>query len=132
MPASFFDTNLLLYPVSTDARKAASAISLIPDGATISVRLLNEHVNLGRKKLAMNWDEIATLLAPMRLALEVLDLARAMHDHRVALARRYQLAPDDAMTVAAALNAGCETLWSQDMHDGLNVEARVTIRNPFA
>lgn len=48
------------------------------------------------------------------------------------LAERYQLSLYDGMIVAAALDAGCDTLWSEDMHDGLVVETQLTICNPFA
>jgi len=34
------------------------------------------------------------------------------------------------MIVAAAQLAGCTTLYSEDMHDGLTID-RLTIRNPF-
>ena len=38
----------------------------------------------------------------------------------------------DAMIVASALVAGCTTLWSEDMQDGLLVEGQLRIINPFA
>ena len=47
-------------------------------------------------------------------------------------ARRYKIAFYDAAIVAAALLADCDTLWSEDMHDGLVIDGRLTIRNPFA
>ena len=47
-------------------------------------------------------------------------------------AGRYGLSVYDAMMVAAALLAGCATLWSEDMQDGLPVEGRLRIVNPFA
>jgi predicted nucleic acid-binding protein len=37
----------------------------------------------------------------------------------------------DALILAAALEEGCDTLYSEDMQDGQSVGA-VTIRNPFA
>jgi predicted nucleic acid-binding protein len=36
------------------------------------------------------------------------------------------------MIVATALLAGCTTLWSEDMHDGLVVDGQLHIRNPFS
>jgi len=36
------------------------------------------------------------------------------------------------MIAAAALLAGCSTLWSEDMQDGLLIEGRLRIVNPFA
>ena len=57
-----------------------------------------------------------------------------MQTHQVgrALAEKYQLSVYDAMFVSAALIAGCMTLWSEDMHNGLLIENRLRIVNPFA
>jgi predicted nucleic acid-binding protein len=49
-----------------------------------------------------------------------------------ALAERYGLSVYDAMIVASALIAGCTTLWSEAMQDGLLVEGELRIMNPFA
>jgi predicted nucleic acid-binding protein len=35
------------------------------------------------------------------------------------------------MIVAAALIAGCETLYSEDMQDGLRIDRQLRILNPF-
>lgn len=35
------------------------------------------------------------------------------------------------MIVAAALSNDCETLWSEDMHEGLVVDGRLRIASPF-
>lgn len=47
------------------------------------------------------------------------------------LAKRYQLSVYDAMIAAAALEAGCTTLASEDLSAGQRFEGRLTIRNPF-
>jgi predicted nucleic acid-binding protein len=47
------------------------------------------------------------------------------------LRERYQLAYWDSLVVAATLAAGCSTLYSEDMHDGLVVDDTLTIANPF-
>ncbi len=46
--------------------------------------------------------------------------------------QRHSFAFFDALIVAAALLAGCKTLWSGDMQDGQLVNRKLTIRNPFA
>jgi predicted nucleic acid-binding protein len=38
----------------------------------------------------------------------------------------------DALVIAAALEARCATLYSEDLQDGHRIEGRLTIRNPFA
>jgi predicted nucleic acid-binding protein len=48
------------------------------------------------------------------------------------LAERYGFSIYDAMIVASALVAGCTTLWSEDMQNGLLVENKLRIVNPFA
>jgi predicted nucleic acid-binding protein len=35
------------------------------------------------------------------------------------------------MIVAAALLADCDVLWSDDMQDGLEIEERLRVNNPF-
>ena len=49
----------------------------------------------------------------------------------LALAERYGLSVYDAMIAASALHAECDTLWSEDMHDGLVIEDQLRIVNPF-
>jgi predicted nucleic acid-binding protein len=38
----------------------------------------------------------------------------------------------DTLVIAAALEAGCATLYSEDLHDGQTIDGQLTIRNPFA
>ena len=35
------------------------------------------------------------------------------------------------MIVASAMEHGCDTIWSEDMHNGLVIENRLRILNPF-
>ncbi len=39
--------------------------------------------------------------------------------------------PDDSLIVAAALDAGCDTLYSEDMQHSQVVEDRLRLVNPF-
>jgi len=47
------------------------------------------------------------------------------------LAERYGLSIYDAMIAASALGADCDRLWSEDMQDGMAIESRLRIVNPF-
>ena len=60
------------------------------------------------------------------------NLGAGQHDIGRALGERYGFSVYDAMIVAAALEHGCTTLYSEDMHDGLVIEGRLHIVNPFA
>ena len=67
----------------------------------------------------------------MRGKCEIVPLTLETHMRGIAYAERYKLAIYDSMIVAAAVTAGCTTLYSEDMHDGLVIDG-VTVRNPFA
>ena len=60
------------------------------------------------------------------------DVTLRTHEAGRALAERYGFSVYDAMIVAAALIAGCTTLWTEDMHTGLLVEGQLRLVNPFA
>jgi predicted nucleic acid-binding protein len=47
------------------------------------------------------------------------------------IAERYRLSVYDAMIVAAAVLAGVRVLYTEDLQDGLRVNDRLAIRNPF-
>lgn len=132
MSAAFFDTNVLVYAFGTDPR-AERAAELMQAGGWIGVQSLNELANVLRRKQRFTWDEVDLAIASVRRACPppvVCDALVQMQGFR--LARRYGFSIYDAMIVAAALAAGCDTLWSEDMHDGLVVDGLLTIRNPFA
>lgn len=65
------------------------------------------------------------------IANDAKDRTLATHEAGVALARRYQLSVYDAMIAAAALEAGCTTLLSEDFSAGRRFGGRLRVRNPF-
>ncbi len=131
MPGSFIDTNILVYLASADPAKAERAEALVGLGGAISVQVLNELANVARRKMSLSWAETNEWLALFRSLLEVRPLTVEVHEAGLALAERYGLSIYDAMITASALEAGCDTLWSDDMQDGLLVETTLRITNPF-
>ncbi|MBN8508777.1 MAG: PIN domain-containing protein [Burkholderiales bacterium] len=128
----FFDTNVVLYLLSADTTKADRAEELLAPGGTISVQVLNEFVAVASRKLRMSLAEVREVLAPVRAVCAVEPITLETHDRALHVAARYGLSIYDALIVAAALLAGCRTLHTEDMQDGLVIERRLTIRNPFA
>lgn len=131
MSAEFADTNIVLYLLD-DGPKADRAEAILTRGPRISVQVLNEALVNCRRKAGLNWDETDAFLAGVRALCPVEGLTLQTHDAGRALAARYGLSVYDAMIVASALLAGCTTLWSEDMQDGLLVEGQLRITNPFA
>jgi predicted nucleic acid-binding protein len=132
MPGSFFDTNVLLYLASGDDAKAERAEQLLASGGTISVQVLNEIANVASRKMRFSWERTHRLLAQIRLLLPaIVPMTLETHVVGLRLAERYNLSIYDGMIGASALGANCDTLWSEDMHDGLVMDRRLTVLNPF-
>lgn len=131
MASGFLDSNVLIYAFSNDER-AAVAYELLEARPTISVQGLNEFVHVARRKLAMDWQEVRDAIAALRvLCPTILPIDLAVHDEALRITERYGYSMFDALVVASALQAGCETLWSEDMQDGMVVDGRLRIANPF-
>ena len=128
---AFIDTNILLYLLSEDSNKADRAETIVRTGGTISVQILNELANVSHRKLAMSWIEINELLSLIRSLCSIEPLTIETHDLGILKAERYKLSVYDAMIVAAALLVGCDTLYSEDMQDGLLIDDQLRICNPF-
>ena len=132
MTLAFFDSNVLVYALGAD-RKAELARSRLDEGGRISVQSLNEFANVARRKAKLDWTEIGELSRALQYRFApVLPVTEALHRESLRLSDRYQFAFYDALIVAAALETGCDTLYSEDMHAGLVIDGRLTITNPFA
>jgi len=131
MPDSFFDTDVLVCLASGDRVKADKAEALLDAGGAISVQVLNELTNVGRRKMRMSWHDTRAFLSLLRDLLTVHPVTLNTHEMGLGLAERYNLSIYDAMIAASALHAECDTLWSEDMQHGLAIDGRLRIINPF-
>jgi predicted nucleic acid-binding protein len=127
----FFDTNVILYLLSGDDARADRAEKELSAGGVVSVQVLNEFASVASRKLKMSIAEIREVLATIRAVCTIVPISEETHDVGLQVAERYGLSVYDAMIVAAALLAGCETLVSEDMQDGQVLEGRLQVRNPF-
>ena len=127
----FFDTNVVLYLFSADVVKADRAEALLAEGGVISVQVLNELASVARRKLAMTWSDVGEMLTQARVVCRVEALTVKTHTRGVAIAEHHNLSIYNAMILAAAPDAGCSVIYTEDLQDGSVVEGRLTIRNPF-
>ena len=128
--SAFFDTNILVYAQQT-GRKADRARALFAGGGKISVQVLNEFTAVSRRKQRKDWREIAEAISDVLTAVDPpLALTLDLHTAARALAEDHQLPFYDALIVASAIEAGCDTLFTEDMqHD--RKFGRLAIVNPF-
>ncbi len=127
----FFDTNVLIYAFAAGDRRSAKAESLLAEGGVIGVQVLNEFTNVVRRKLGWDWPQVDAALGVIaELTGPALSLTADIHTQAVKLARDSSLSFYDALIVAAAADAGCRVLFTEDLqHD--RKFGGVTIQNPF-
>lgn len=93
--------------------------------------MLNEVAWVSFRELSRPWAVIGRDLDIIRSLCEVVPLTIETHDMGRYVAQKYGLSFYDALIVAAALLSNCDTLYSEDMQDGLKISQSLTISNPF-
>jgi predicted nucleic acid-binding protein len=127
----FFDTNVLLYLLSEDNRKADRAEAIIAMGGTISVQVLNEFASVASRKLKMSYTEIRDALSTVRAVCQTQAVTIDTHERGLEIAERFGFSLYDSMIVSAALQSSCTILYSEDMQHGQEIEYQLIIINPF-
>jgi predicted nucleic acid-binding protein len=141
MTHCFIDSNLWLYTLLTDPlspdedeqKKRTSAIDLI-DHATpfISTQVVNEVCSVLRRKA--KWSEAQTkeLVLTFQASCTITQITEQTLLLACDLRLQYGFSFWDGLIVASALEANVDTLYSEDMQHGLQVEKLLTIQNPFS
>ncbi|WP_199553475.1 PIN domain-containing protein [Sandaracinobacteroides hominis] len=129
--SGFLDTNILVYCYAESPRKTV-ARTLLDGRNRIGVQTLNEFSLVARRRMGYSWAELNEAIEHiLSLVLRPLPLTYETHRDGLRIAERYQLGIYDSIHLAAALTANCRSFWSEDLHDGLVIDGRLTIRNPF-
>jgi predicted nucleic acid-binding protein len=139
MPAEFFlDTNVLIYtfdrsdPAKRDRSRSLVERALETGDGVVSYQVVQEFLNVALHK----FDRPLALDEAVRYLRDVLDplcmvfSSLALYEHAISLQRRWRFSFYDSLIVAGALEAGCKTLYSEDLQDGQEVES-LRITNPF-
>ncbi len=126
----FLDTNILVYALLDEGTKQQTALQLLQSGCVISIQVLNEFTQVARKKASLEWQEIADLSTAIQTLTEIITLDKNIHNVGLTIANKYGYSFYDSLIVAAALEAGCNLLFSEDMQHGQQIETLI-IRNPF-
>jgi predicted nucleic acid-binding protein len=127
----FFDTNVLVYANSQGDYRTATARQLLLDGGVVGVQVLNEFASVARAKLAMTWAEVQQAIENIvTLCPNPRSLSIETHRRALGLSKRYGFSIWDGLILAAALEAGCTTLLTEDLQYGQVVEG-LRIENPF-
>ena len=136
---NFLDSNILIYHLEThDPRKNEIAGRIIRKGletgnCCISYQVVQECLNFGLGKATVRMDagEAERYLTNVLAPLFRVPASMPLYEKALGLKSRYGYSFYDSLIIAAALEAGCKRLYSEDLHHGQRIEG-LTIENPFA
>jgi predicted nucleic acid-binding protein len=134
----FLDTNLLVYCFDNNvAVKKRVANQFVTDAlrdqsGVISYQVIQEFLNVATRKFAvpMGTMEATQYLNDVLIPLCEVYPSQKLYEEALRIQFRFSLSFYDSSILAAAQEAGCEVLWSEDLRNGLRV-GDVVVKNPF-
>src|SRR4029077_17140256 len=139
MSARFFlDTNIFAYSFDTKApAKAKRATRLIRQAVDtgegiVTYQVVQEFFNVAFRRFPqpMNVAEAEQYLITVFRPLLAIHSSPALYVEALRVTGKYRLSWYDSLIVAAALQAQCSTLYSEDLQHGRELEG-LRIENPF-
>jgi predicted nucleic acid-binding protein len=134
----FIDTNIFVYVIDSDElSKSETAVRLLRTNLAnslgrISYQVVQEFLHVATKKFRtrlpphLAWAYVDEALKPMlavHSSLKLFDDALGIHE-------RYKLSWYDSLIVAAAIEAKCDVLYTEDMQHGQRF-GELVVTNPF-
>lgn len=128
----FLDSSVVLYALDkTSPQKCGRLFDLLKDKGFISPQVVFESLFVSLRKAGLQKTE-AIRFARFLLDNSFLQIENnGVVETALRIFSKYLLQSYDSKIVAAALESGCTTLYSEDMQNGLVIENTLTIINPF-
>ncbi|MFN0072716.1 MAG: PIN domain-containing protein [Chloroflexota bacterium] len=136
MSADFLDTNVFVYLFDEiDHRKRAIAENIVrsaldTSSAEISYQVIQETLNVLTGKLQAPASDADRFMNDILLPLWHVLPSQRLYRRGIELHAHFHYSFYDSLIIAAAIEAGCAQLLSEDLQHGQKVEG-VTILNPF-
>lgn len=128
------DTNILAYAegVNGDERRALtrSLLFIYPEPILIPAQALAELFFVLTRKARRTPEQARQSVSHWTAAASVQDTSEAVLAEAMELVVSHQISWWDAVILAASVQGGAKTLWSEDMHDGF-VWRGLTVKNPY-
>ena len=137
----FFDTNIIVYLFDKSEDKKHNIAKMLFNeclhkyNAFASVQVINEFIFIVitsqkiKKPLAIS--EIKKRVDFLGNMLNIMALEFATCTSALDIKIKYSLSYWDSLIVASALKNDCKVLYTEDMQDGLIINDKLTIKNPF-
>ena len=138
MSGDFIDSNVFVYLFDeTDEHKSGTAEQIVESAlqthsASISYQVIQETLNVLTRKLSvpMTPEAAKSFMEDVLVPLWRVSPSSVLYHRALDVQARYRYGFYDSLIVAAALDAGCRRLYSEDFQDGQKIE-KLTIENPF-
>ncbi|MFP5228053.1 MAG: PIN domain-containing protein [Acidobacteriota bacterium] len=135
---SFLDTNIFVCAADeADLKKAHRAQKLIADAAgsfdgVTSYQVVQEFVNVVLRRFSrpLGSAEVERYLSNVFPSLSIVHSSLGLYSSALHVQTRYRLSWYDALIVAAAVEADCRFLYSEELQHGQRFGS-VTVKNPF-
>jgi len=128
----FLDSNIVIYAYfKQEERKQRIAKQLISESSVISTQVLQEMSNTLRRKMKVDFQTIKLLLEECITNSEVFTNTTATVFSACDVAARYGFSFYDSLIIAAAMDSGCTTLYSEDLQHSQTIDGKLIIKNPF-
>lgn len=135
----FIDTNILVYLFDKSEKQKQTRIKtfiseyLSRAKIYLSVQVINEFINVTSRKITFpissdKQKDIIELVSDL-FFITPLNLSTTLG--ALEISTKYKLSYWDSLIISSALENKCNILYSEDMQNGIIIEGRLTILNPF-
>jgi len=126
------DSNVLIYCHSFENEdKKLIARALFKENPVVSSQVVSEYINVIKRNLKLTKLELMQLCSLWLEKCTVQPVVLSTIKLAQNLIVKYDFQVFDSIIVAAALEADCNILYSEDMHNDLVIENKLKIINPF-
>lgn len=127
----FADSNIIIYSLGNDTFRKEIAKNIIRANPYISFQVLNEVANISFKKLSLSNEKTLKVLNFLAQKCRLHSVDFSTIQDALKIKSEYGYSYYDSLIISAALETGCEILYSEDLHDGQLVGNSLKIINPF-
>jgi len=126
------DSNILIYNHSLDhENKRLIARDFFKENPIVSSQVISEYINVMRRNFKMQKQELLHICSLWLEKCSIQPVVLSTIKLAQNLINRYDFQIFDGIIIAAALEANCNILYSEDMQNGQIVENTLKIVNPF-
>ena len=126
------DSNILIYNHSLDhEEKRFIARNFFKENPIVSSQVISEYLNVMKRNFKMQKLELMQLCSLWLEKCSVQPVILSTIKLAQELVGKYNFQVFDGIIVAAALEADCSILYSEDMQNGQVIEDKLKIVNPF-